>query len=124
MKRKIFSALLSLAAIVGVAVASLPLTRPTITTNPREMVVEQNVPFVVIAAFTNADKLFVYRGEPTYGRIYEFPLSENVKNSPDIHYGEYMDMLTSDETYVELWFVVQSIDDEESDFCITTCYAN
>lgn len=123
MKRKIFLALLSLSAIVEVAFA-LPLTRPTITTNPREMVVEQNVPFVVIATFTNADKLFVYRGGMTYGSIYEFILPEHKKNIPDITYAEYTDRLFEGETFLELWFVVQSIDDEESDFCITTCYAN
>ena len=46
------------------------------------------------------------------------------KNIPDITYAEYTDMLFEGETFLELWFVVQSIDDEQSDFCITTCYAN
>ena len=117
MKKSIFTALLSLVAIVGVAFASLPLTRPTIMVNPTEMVVRPNMPFTITAAFTNTNRFIVFMNDPTASG-YEVVLTDDMKNCPDMQMIECTFVTT--ET-VLLWFYVYSIDESVYSFDCTFC---
>lgn len=118
MKRKIFSALLSLAAIAGVAVASLPLTRPTIIVNPREMVVVQSLPFVVTASFTNANEFCVFVNSPTIGDRYDIAIPEDMKNCSEMH---SIQCTFVTESTVLLWFYVYAIDEDIQSYDVAFC---
>ena len=110
-------ALLSLVAIVGVAFASLPLTRPTIMVNPTEMVVRPNMQFSITAAFTNANRFIVFMNDPT-ATGYEVILTDDMKNNPETQWVECI--FTTTET-VLLWFYVYNVDETESDYDCTFC---
>ena len=79
MKRKIFSALLSLAAITGIAC----INPPTVVVSPGQLLnIVPNVPFQFTAIYTNTNRFIVIMEEAGHGEGFEFLIDESTKNQP------------------------------------------
>ncbi len=78
MKRKLFSALLCLAAVVGIAC----INPPTVVVSPNHLNVVPNIPFYITAVYTNTDIFVVIMEEEGHGEGFEFLIDESTKNQP------------------------------------------
>lgn len=119
MKKTIFTALLSLVAIVGVSFATAP---PTITVNPLAMLVEPNNQFYFLATYTNTNRFYVVIREAGQEGQFDLLIDEETKNiltESQLIVTGTMTLYNSTKEYI---FVVENEEGDRSEvhaICIT-----
>ena len=119
MKRKIFTALLSLVAIVGVSFATVP---PTIKVHPLAILVEPNNQFGFLATYTNTNRFYVVIREAGQEGQFDLLINEETKNiltESQLIVTGTMTLYNSTREYI---FVVENEEGDRSEvhaFCIT-----
>ncbi len=90
MKKKLFTALLSLAAAIGIVIAA----QPTLFVHMSSLEVNPNEPYSIMVAYTNTCRFFLTVVEGAQSETREIILSEEEKNKPYENFLEIVDVIT------------------------------